>query len=50
MPECEVCDAGVEVLYTCKICGTKFCSSCGSMEDRLCYYCQEDEEEEPEYP
>jgi len=45
MPSRDICELEADVLYTCKECGNKFCRDCGSVEQRLCYFCKEEEEE-----
>ncbi len=44
--ECEICGELVDKVYKCKVCGTLFCEECGSVEDKLCLTCLEEEEEE----
>jgi len=53
MPLCEICEKEVETVYTCEICETEFCSECGSVKEKICFYCtdveDEEEEEKPEW-
>ena len=39
MPICEFCGVEEDVVTNCKICGTKFCEYCGSVEDKQCIEC-----------
>jgi hypothetical protein len=48
MPECDLCGETEPKLYTCKVCGSKFCEYCGSIEDRACAECLDSEEDEDE--
>jgi len=50
MPECEICGETDVTLYRCKKCGSRFCEYCGSVDDKLCIDCLEEEgyEEEDE--
>jgi len=45
MPECEVCGEQVDKVYKCKNCGTRFCEDDGSVSEKLCIYCMEEEED-----
>lgn len=44
--ECEICGEPVDTVYKCKVCGANFCEECGSVEDKLCLMCLEEEEDE----
>lgn len=44
MPICELCGEEVDYVIRCKRCGRSFCDLCGSMIDKLCYDCLEEEE------
>jgi hypothetical protein len=46
MSLCELCEERAEKLFRCKECDSKFCSSCGDPNLRICDYCQEDGEDE----
>ena len=46
LPECAICGLESDQLYKCKMCGERFCEECGSVEDKLCLFCLEDEEED----
>jgi len=48
MPECEICGDDVTNVYKCKNCGIQFCPDCGSVEEKLCVDCQEEDLEEEE--
>jgi len=39
LEECEICGQSTGKLYTCKVCGKKFCRYCGSFTERLCLVC-----------
>jgi len=43
MPECELCGEEVDKVYECKNCGALFCPKCGSVKEKLCRYCREEE-------
>ena len=46
MPLCAICGEEFDQVTKCKMCGEKFCSDCGDLEDKLCIYCNEDEDED----
>lgn len=46
LEECEVCGQSTGKLYTCKVCGKRFCRYCGSFTDKLCIDCLTSGEEE----
>lgn len=51
---CAICGVESDELYKCKVCGDRFCEECGSVKDKLCLFCLEEEEdydvnEEEEY-
>jgi predicted nucleic acid binding AN1-type Zn finger protein len=48
MPECEVCGEQVDKVYKCKNCGTRFCEDDGSVSEKLCIYCMEEDTGEEE--
>jgi len=33
-------------LYKCKRCGDRFCEECGDVEQKLCLFCLDEEEED----
>jgi len=39
LEECEICGQSTGKLYTCKVCGKRFCRYCGSFTERLCLDC-----------
>ncbi|MBN2335271.1 hypothetical protein JXL21_06890 [Candidatus Bathyarchaeota archaeon] len=41
LEECEVCGQSTGKLYTCKVCGARFCRYCGSFTEKLCIDCVE---------
>lgn len=46
LEECEVCGQSTGKLYTCKVCGKRFCRYCGSFTDKLCIDCLTSSEED----
>jgi len=48
MPECEICGEKVDKVYRCKRCDALFCAECGSISDKLCIDCSEEEEDDEE--
>jgi hypothetical protein len=34
LEECEICGQSTGKLYTCKVCGKKFCRYCGSFTEK----------------
>ncbi|MFB0558556.1 MAG: hypothetical protein ACETVY_05525 [Candidatus Bathyarchaeia archaeon] len=46
MPECVVCGMESDKLYKCKRCGERFCEECGDIEEKLCLFCLDEEEED----
>ena len=48
MPLCAMCGENVEHTTKCTMCGEKFCSDCGKTEDKLCIYCQDDDDDDLE--
>jgi len=46
MPGCDLCGETEPKVYTCKVCGSKFCEYCGSIEDRTCTDCMDYDEDE----
>jgi hypothetical protein len=49
LEECEICGQSTGKLYTCKVCGKRFCRYCGSFTERLCLDClgASDDEDHP---
>ena len=48
MPICAIC--GEEDIVTkCKMCGEKFCADCGKADEKLCYYCGDDDSDEDDW-
>ncbi len=41
LEECEICGQSTGKLYTCRICGARFCRYCGSFTDGNCIDCIE---------
>jgi hypothetical protein len=46
LEECEVCGQSTWKLYTCRVCGKRFCRYCGSFTDKLCIDCLNSGEDE----
>jgi len=46
LEECEICGQSTGKLYTCKVCGKRFCRYCGSFTDKLCMDCLTSGEED----
>ncbi len=46
MPECIVCGMESDTLYKCKVCGERFCEECGDMDEKICLFCLDEEEDE----
>lgn len=46
MPECVVCGMESDKLYKCKRCGERFCEECGDVDEKLCLFCLDEEEED----
>lgn len=42
LEECDICSQSTGKVYTCKVCGAKFCRYCGSFTDKICIDCIED--------
>ena len=45
MPTCVICGEEAEHVTRCKLCGEKFCSECGEVDEKLCIFCADDDEE-----
>lgn len=45
MSTCVICGEEAEHVIRCKMCGEKFCPDCGEVENKLCIYCADDDEE-----
>jgi hypothetical protein len=45
MPICAMCGGEIEYVTKCKMCGQKFCAECGKVDEKLCIYCQEDDDD-----
>jgi hypothetical protein len=43
MPECEICGIDSEPTYRCKTCNARYCEECGSVEEKLCMICLENQ-------
>jgi hypothetical protein len=44
-----ICGMESDILYKCKSCGDSFCGNeCGSVSERLCLYCVDDDEDYPD--
>jgi len=41
LEECEICGQSTGKVYTCKVCGARFCRYCGSFTDKICIDCIE---------
>lgn len=41
LEECEICGQSTGKLYTCRVCGARFCRYCGSFTDKICIDCVE---------
>jgi len=39
--ECDICSQSTGKVYTCKVCGARFCRYCGSFTDKICIDCVE---------
>lgn len=46
MSECEICGEEEDHLIKCKQCGKYFCEYCGSAEEKLCFDCLDEFEDE----
>ena len=44
MPKCEICEERVDEVYTCVVCGSKFCEYCGDTDEKICIDCLEEED------
>lgn len=42
LEECDICGQSTGKVYTCKVCGARFCRYCGSFTDKICIDCFED--------
>ena len=49
MPVCDICGESEDSLYRCKQCGARFCEWCGSIDDKLCSNCFDEEEDDTDY-
>jgi len=49
MPECEICGEQVNKVHRCKNCDALFCAECGSISDKLCTDCLEEDEDEEDF-
>jgi len=49
MPICQVCGEEVEHVTRCRRCDILFCDECGSVEERLCTFCQEELEAKEDF-
>ena len=45
LPKCEFCEAIVDKVYNCRVCGKDFCEDCGYSGKLICYNCAEEEKE-----
>jgi hypothetical protein len=45
-PICEVCGVEEDTITKCKTCGIKFCEYCGSVEERKCIDCLDNDEDD----
>lgn len=45
MPLCSICGDDADKVVKCSMCGEKFCAECGNQEKKLCYYCDEEDDE-----
>jgi hypothetical protein len=43
IPECEICGEEADKFTKCKSCGAKFCEDCGSVIEKLCEFCAEEQ-------
>ena len=43
--ECDICSQSTGKVYTCKVCGARFCRYCGSFTDKICIDCVETREQ-----
>jgi hypothetical protein len=48
MPICAMCGEHVEHATKCTMCGEKFCDDCGEPEEKLCIYCSDDDDWNPD--
>jgi hypothetical protein len=46
MPLCSICGELSDKVTRCKQCGERFCENCGDPEEKLCYYCDDEEDED----
>jgi hypothetical protein len=44
-----MCGGEIEHVTKCKMCGQKFCAECGRVDEKLCVYCQEDDDDLDDY-
>ena len=46
MPLCAMCGENVEHTTKCTMCGEKFCADCGNPEEKLCIYCEDEDDDD----
>ena len=46
MPICAICGEDEDQVTKCKMCGEKFCADCGNADTKLCFYCDDDTEDD----
>jgi hypothetical protein len=44
-----MCGGEIGHVTKCKMCGQKFCAECGRVDEKLCVYCQEDDDDLDDY-
>ena len=45
MPICAICGDEEDQVTKCKMCGEKFGADCGDADEKLCYFCGDDDED-----
>ena len=46
MPICAICGDEEDQVTKCKMCGEKFGADCGDADEKLCYFCGDDDEDD----
>jgi hypothetical protein len=41
LEECDICGQSTGKVYTCRVCGARFCRYCGSFTEKICINCIE---------
>lgn len=49
LEECDICGQSTGKVYTCRVCGARFCRYCGSFTEKICIDCVENSGTEAEH-